>query len=50
MGIPGDERPAGALSKIVKPAKGKSYVHHEGTFEMPFVLTFNVPSLCPAAD
>ena len=39
-----------ALSKIVKPPKGKSYVHHEGTFAMPFVLTFNVPSLCPASD
>jgi hypothetical protein len=38
-----------ALSVIYNPPKGKSYVHHEGRFEMPFELTFRVPSLCPAA-
>jgi hypothetical protein len=36
-----------ALSVIYNPPKGKSYVHHEGRFEMPFALTFRVPSLCP---
>jgi hypothetical protein len=32
-----------ALSTIVKPPKGKQYVHHEGRYTMPFVLTFTVP-------
>ncbi|HUF48652.1 MAG TPA: hypothetical protein VMM93_12625 [Vicinamibacterales bacterium] len=33
-----------ALSALVKPPKGKQYVHHEGTYNMPFTLTFNVPT------
>jgi hypothetical protein len=33
-----------ALSAIVKPAKGKQYVHREGRYTMPFVLTFDVPN------
>jgi hypothetical protein len=32
-----------ALSTIVKPPKGKQYVHREGRYTMPFVLEFNVP-------
>jgi len=32
-----------ALSILVKPAKGKQYVHHEGTYAMPFALTFEAP-------
>lgn len=36
-----------ALSVIYSPPKGKSYVHHEGRFAMPFEMTFRVPSLCP---
>ena len=32
-----------ALSTLVKPPKGKQYVHREGRYRMPFVLTFNVP-------
>lgn len=32
-----------ALSTIVKPARGKQYVHREGRYTMPFVLTFTVP-------
>jgi hypothetical protein len=31
-----------ALSTIVKPLKGKQYVHREGRYAMPFVLTFTV--------
>jgi len=33
-----------ALSAIVKPPKGKQYVHREGRYTMPFVLTFDVPN------
>lgn len=35
-----------ALSILVKPPKGKQYAHREGLYSMPFVLTYNVPSLC----
>lgn len=31
-----------ALSTIVKPPKGKQYVHREGRYTMPFVLTFTL--------
>lgn len=33
-----------ALSTLVKPPKGKQYVHREGRYTMPFVLTFEVPN------
>lgn len=36
-----------ALSILVKPPKGKQYVHREGRYTMPFVLTFNVPNCVP---
>jgi hypothetical protein len=34
---------AAALSTLVKPPRGKQYVHREGRYTMPFVLTFTVP-------
>lgn len=33
-----------ALSALVKPVRGKQYVHREGRYSMPFVLTFTVPN------
>lgn len=36
-----------ALSTLVKPPKGKQYVHREGRYTMPFVLTFHVPTCLP---
>lgn len=35
-----------ALSILVKPPRGKQYAHREGLFSMPFVLIYQVPSLC----
>jgi hypothetical protein len=40
------EQDQAALSILVKPAKGKQYAHREGRYSMPFVMTYQVPSLC----
>ena len=33
-----------SLSTLVKGPKGKQYLHREGSYAMPFVLTFDVPN------
>ena len=35
-----------ALSILVKPPKGKQYAHREGRYSMPFVMVYQVQSLC----
>ena len=35
-----------SLAILTKPAKGKQVLQREGTYLMPFELTFTVPSIC----
>ena len=40
------EQDYAALSILVKPPKGKQFAHREGRYSMPFVMTYQVQSLC----